>query len=111
MRSVMLLAGGLALLAGCGDLGAGGDRVMRQTAKTVVNGVIASRFPGMNAAPLTDCIIDNAESYEVYQIAEAAVVGPSPATTDLIVDIAGRPETVRCAADNALGSIIQGGGA
>lgn len=110
MRLVALLAGGIAVLSGCADMGAEGDRVARQAAKGVVNGVISNRFPGMNAAPLTDCIIDNADITEVYQIAEAAVVGPSPATTDLVVDIAGRPETVRCAADNALSSFLGGGG-
>lgn len=110
MRIAALMVMGLALLPACTELGAEGDRLARQAAKGVVNNVIASRFPGMNAAPLTDCIIDNADITEVYQIAEAAVIGPSPATTNLIVDIASRPETVRCAADNALASAMLGQG-
>ncbi|WP_439153957.1 succinate dehydrogenase [Yoonia sp.] len=108
MRLAALMLTGLSLLSACAELGAEGDRVARQAAKGVVNTVISNRFPGMNAAPLTDCIIDNADITEVYQIAEAAVVGPGPTTTNLIVDIASRPETVRCAADNALSTVLSG---
>ncbi|WP_296426931.1 succinate dehydrogenase [Yoonia sp.] len=109
MRMAMIMAVGVAALAGCADISAEGDRIARDTAKGVVNGVVASRFPGVNAAPLTDCIIDNAELSEVYTIAQAAVVGPTPATTNLIVNIAQRPATVGCATDNALSAFLLGG--
>lgn len=110
MRLAVLMLTGLALMPACTELGAEGDKVARQAAKGVVNTVISNRFPGMNAAPLTDCIIDNADMTEVFQIAEAAVLGPTPATTNLITDIARRPETVRCAADNTLSSVLSGTG-
>jgi len=103
MRAFVAIAVAMAF-AGCvQDLGATGDVIARDAAKSVVNGVVQTRFPGVNAAPLTDCIIDNASGSEVIQIAQAAVVGTTPATTDLVVEIAGRPETIRCGLSNVLG--------
>lgn len=93
------------LLAGCmQDLGPAGDMLARDAAKGVVNTVVATRFPGVNAAPVTDCIIDNASGGEIVTIAQAAVVGTTQETTNLIVEIAQRPETVRCTLNNALGA-------
>ncbi|MEJ6403442.1 succinate dehydrogenase [Yoonia sp. 2307UL14-13] len=106
MRFVALVVG-LMTLVGCAD-GGSADQIARETAKGVVNTVVSSRFPGMNAAPITDCIIDNAEITEVYKIAEAAVVGPGPETTRLILDIARRPATVQCAADETLNGLVLG---
>lgn len=102
----LLIAMGLATctLSGCmQDLGSQGDVLARSAAKGVVNNVVASKFPGVDATPVTDCIIDNASGSEILTIAEAAVVGTSQATTDLVVDIAQRPETTRCAASSLLG--------
>ena len=94
----------LTLLAGCmSDLGPAGDMLARDAAKGVVNSVVQTRFPGVDAAPYTDCIIDNATGAEIITIAEAAVLGTSQQTTALVVDIAGRPETLRCALNNSLG--------
>ncbi|WP_234416965.1 succinate dehydrogenase [Loktanella sp. Alg231-35] len=85
------------------DLGAAGDVLARDAAKGVVNNVVQTRFPGVNAAPYTDCIIDNATGSEIVTIAEAAVLGVTSNTTNLVVEIAGRPDTVRCALNNSLG--------
>ncbi len=91
-------------LAGCmQDLGPAGDMLARDAAKGVVNTAVQARFPGVDARPLTDCIIDNASSAEIVQIAEAALMGPDQATTNLIVTIAERPETLRCSVNNAFG--------
>ncbi len=109
MRFPAIAIIGLMALSACEEATGEADRIARDTAKGVVNGIVADRFPGVNAAPLTDCIIDNAKITEVYKIAEAAVVGPTPATTSLILDIAGRPETVQCATDSALNSFLLGG--
>lgn len=108
MRFAAIIALGLLAVPACTELEAEGDRVARQAAKGVVNGVVSRQLPGVNVAPLTDCIIDNAEIGEVYQIAEAALVGPTSATTDLVLDIARRPETVRCTTDKALDGMIPG---
>jgi len=104
MRLLITLGVAGALLAGCmQDLGPAGDMLARDAAKNVVNSAVQTRFPGIDARPLTDCIIDNASSSEIIQIAESALVGTSQATTNLIVDIAERPETVRCTVNNSLG--------
>lgn len=103
MRSLAIISAGL-LLCGCmQDLGPAGDTLARDAAKGVVNTTVQSRLPGVDARPYTDCIIDNASSGEILQIAEAALVGTSQATTNLIVGIAQRPGTVRCALNNSLG--------
>jgi len=103
MRLLITLGVAGTLLAGCmQDLGPAGDMLARDAAKGVVNSAVQTRFPGVDARPLTDCIIDNASSSEIIQIAESALVGSNQATTNLIVDIAERPETVRCTVNNSL---------
>lgn len=74
----------------------------RDTAKTVVNQVVESKFPGVNAAPITDCIIDNALVPEILTIAKASVVGIQQDTVDTVVGISQRPETATCIAKNSL---------
>jgi len=109
MRGLIIAAGAAIALSGCtGDLAATGDVLARDAAKGVVNTVVQSRFPGVNAAPYTDCIIDNATTPEIFVIAQAAVQGVTPATTDLVVEIAGRPDTIRCISNNALGLGVLG---
>lgn len=104
MRVLATLAVATTMLAGCmQDLGPAGDTLARDAAKGVVNNVVQSRFPGVDARPYTDCIIDNASTAEIFQIAEAALVGTTQATTNLVVNIAQRPDTVRCALNSSLG--------
>lgn len=104
MRGATMLTVTTLALAGCmQDLGPAGDMLARDVAKGVVNGVVQSRFPGVDAAPYTDCIIENATSAEIIEIGQAALTGATPATTDLVVTIAGRPETVRCALNSSMG--------
>ena len=103
MRLVGLTIAALALSGCMQDMGASGDALARHAAKGVVNNVVASKFPGVDATPVTDCIIDNASGAEIVTIAEAAVVGTSQQTTELVVAIARRPETQRCAASSYLG--------
>ena len=78
------------------------DAIARDRAKTVVNGVVEQRFPGVNAAPITDCIIDAASAGEILSIARDSVGGVQPATVELVVEIASRPESVQCIAENGL---------
>jgi hypothetical protein len=104
MRFPICLSVVAVMLSGCmQDIGAQSDVLARDAAKSVVNGVVQTRFPGVNAAPYTDCIIDNATGSEILKIAEAALVGTSQATTNLVVQIAQRPETVQCAVSSSLG--------
>lgn len=79
-----------------------GTEVARSTARSVVNDVVETRFPGVPVTPVTDCIIDNATGSEIISIASDAVAGrPSPKTVNLVIDIARRPDTVRCFIESA----------
>lgn len=98
-----LLASALILMtASCDTAQEAVTKGTRDTAKTVVNQVVETRFPGVNAAPITDCIIDNASVSEILTIAKASVVGIQQDTVDTVVSISQRPETATCIAKNSL---------
>ncbi len=90
------------ILSGCAAANDAADAVARDRAKTVVNGVVEERFPGLNARPVTDCIIDAATAGEILEIAGASVTGVTQSTAEKVVEIAARPEAVNCIADNSL---------
>ena len=94
--------GALASLAACASANQMADTMARDRAKGVVNTEVMRRFPGINAAPVTDCIIDAASAGEIIQIAGASVTGVTPEIGDKIVTIARRPEAVQCIARNSL---------
>ncbi len=86
------------LLAACTATPDTTDAIAREAAKSVVSGIVATRFPGVNVAPVTDCVIDNATTSEIITIARGALTGPDAQTTDTVVAILQRPETIRCIA-------------
>lgn len=90
-------------LAACGFASQTADQLARQQAKAVINGVVADRLPGVNATPVTDCVIDNASANEILTIAGAAVTGVTSTTVSLVVEIVQRRDTVSCIASNGLG--------
>ena len=102
MKKVTSLICAAAILSGCAAANDAADVVARDRAKTVVNGVVEQRFPGLNARPVTDCIIDAASAGEIIEIAGASVTGVTQSTVEQVVEIAARPETVNCIADNSL---------
>jgi predicted ThiF/HesA family dinucleotide-utilizing enzyme len=102
MRGLLFIAA-VTALSGCEIASQTADELARQQAKSVVNGVVAEKLPGVNAAPVTDCIIDNATAREIVTIAGAAVTGVTPATGRLVLEIARRPDTVTCIASNGFG--------
>ena len=89
-------------LSGCGAANDAADAVARDRAKGVVNGVVDDRFAGVNAAPVTDCIIDAASAGEIIQIAGASVTGVTQSTVEQVLEIARRREAVECIAENGL---------
>ena len=89
-------------VSGCTAVNDAADAIARDRAKAVVNSVVESRFPGVNAAPVTDCIIDAASAGEILTIARDSAGGVSPATVELVIEIAGRPESVDCIARNSI---------
>ena len=78
------------------------DAVARDRAKAVINQVVSDRFPGVNAAPVTDCVIDAATAGEIVSIAGASVTGVTQATVEQVIEIARRPESVRCIAESGV---------
>jgi hypothetical protein len=103
MRRAAVIAALLVGLGACADLNQQSDMIARETAKNVVNGVLAQRLPGVDARPLTDCVIDNARGDEIIQIAQAALLGVNADTTELVLAIAQRPATVQCIAQRTIG--------
>lgn len=90
------------VLTGCNAMNDAADNLARDRAKTVVNGVVDRQFPGVNAAPVTDCIIDVASANEILTIAGASVSGVTQSTVDQVLEIARRPEAVQCIAENSM---------
>jgi outer membrane lipoprotein SlyB len=90
------------VLAGCNAVNDAADTLARDRAKGVVNGVVDRQFPGVNAAPVTDCIIDAASANEILTIAGASVSGVTQSTVDQVLEIARRPEAVQCIAENSM---------
>ena len=67
-----------------------------------MNGIVSDRFPGVNSAPITDCIIDAASAGEIISIASATVTGVDQSTVNQVLEIAQRPEAVNCIAENSI---------
>jgi predicted outer membrane protein len=100
MKALAILA--LCVLTACATANDMADDLARGRAKAVVNGYVESRYPGLNAAPITDCIIDAADAREILQIASATLTGLDAGTAEQISQIARRPESLQCIAQNGL---------
>jgi hypothetical protein len=104
----LILTSALAALTGlsaCGDNGLA-DQLARKEAKDAVRPVLSQRFPGVPLEPATDCIIDNASAGEIFTLAKAGVTGLGPDETQLVVEIATRPETLECLLKDGLASFL-----
>ncbi|MCZ4354225.1 succinate dehydrogenase [Roseovarius aestuarii] len=102
MRAVLSLVAMTLTLTACSAANDAADTLARDRAKSVVNGVVTDRFPGVNAAPVTDCIIDAASAGEIISIAGASVTGVTPSVAEDVLTIAQRPEAVKCIAQNSI---------
>lgn len=92
-------------LSACGDDGLA-DQLARKEAKDTVRPVLAKRFPGVPLEPATDCVIDNASAVEILQLARAGVTGLGPEETQLVIEIATRPDTVQCLLKDGLAPFL-----
>ncbi len=102
MRALVIPAALAMALSGCATANDMADDLARGRAKAVVNGYVGDRYPGLNSAPITDCIIDAADARDILQIAGATVTGLDAATAEQISRIAQRPEALQCIAQNGL---------
>lgn len=73
------------------------DAASRQVARTVINSEMEKRLPGANVAPYTDCVVNNATTAELIDIAQASRAGAS-GTANSVAAIVSRPATTQCIA-------------
>ena len=85
------------VLAACGGAPLG-ETIARATAKSVVLPIVAARVPGPEAQVITACILDNAQSSELFALARDIAVEPGTSTLPTVATIAARPETLACIA-------------
>ncbi|ATX66741.1 hypothetical protein [Roseinatronobacter bogoriensis] len=93
----------LALVA-CADVQ---DQLARDAARSAVRPALAENFPGIPLEPASHCVINNASASELTRLALAAGQSTvSPQTSELVVEIATRPETIRCLATDGLAPFL-----
>lgn len=73
------------------------DAASRAVARTTINAEMAKRLPGANTAPYTDCVVNNATTAELIDIAQMTNAGVSGAG-DSVAAIVRRPATTQCIA-------------
>ena len=73
------------------------DAGSRQVARTAINAQMAQRLQGVDVAPYTDCVVNNATTAELIDIAQASRAGVS-GTADSVAAIVSRPATTQCIA-------------
>lgn len=86
------------------------DQLARQQARTFVNTEVERRFPGVDATPITNCVIDNASAQEIVTIAGGIALGNTDAASGAVSDILQRPATLQCTAGNYLDGLLRGFG-
>ncbi len=96
-------------VSGCADITAQADQSARDAAKRGVTPIVQAQFPGVPAEPIVDCVIQYAEWSEILELARAATLGPTSETTRVVIDVASRPDTVRCIATAQAEALFAGG--
>ncbi|MFN3274529.1 MAG: hypothetical protein ACK41U_07645 [Paracoccus sp. (in: a-proteobacteria)] len=73
------------------------DAASRQVARNTINSEMQRRLPGANTAPYTDCVVNNATTAELIDIAQMSRSGVT-GTADSVAAIVSRPATTQCIA-------------
>ncbi|QBX34734.1 hypothetical protein E4191_08440 [Paracoccus liaowanqingii] len=73
------------------------DAASRQIVRNVVDSEMQRRLPGVNVSPYTDCVINNATTAELIDIAQMSRSGIA-GTADSVASIVSRPTTTQCIA-------------
>lgn len=76
------------------------DGASRALARSTINAEMEKRLPGVNVAPYTDCVVNNATTAELIDIAQMARAGATGAA-DSVASIVSRPGTTQCIASAA----------
>jgi hypothetical protein len=85
------------------------DQLARQQARTFVNAEVENRFPGVDATPITNCVIDNASAQEIITIAGGIALGNTDAASSTVSSVLQRPATLQCSAGNFFNRLARGG--
>lgn len=73
------------------------DAASRQVARNVINSEMQKRLPGANVQPYSDCVINNASTAELIDLAQASRAGIAGAG-DSVAAVVSRPATTQCIA-------------
>jgi hypothetical protein len=92
-------------MMGCAEDGLA-DQLARDQARNAVNPVLARQFPGVPLEPATNCVINEASASEILRLAKAGTVGLQAEDTQLVVEIATRPDTVKCLLNDGLNPFL-----
>lgn len=95
-------------LSGC----VAGEAVMQETtrslARSAVDAAAARYVPGVDVSPYTDCVINNASTSELVQLAQAAGAGAAQDVAarawPVVRTVASRPEATQCLVSALSGS-------
>lgn len=101
-----LLLAGLLALGACSVAQDTADQLAQDRAKTTINRVVADKFPGVDASPITDCIVEAASAQEILKIAGSGVIGTTTGIPNLVLDIAARPATLECIAQAQVAALL-----
>jgi hypothetical protein len=72
------------------------EQVARSSAKSVVLPVVQQRLPGPQAEAVTVCVIDNANTEELFSLARDVGTRAGTTTVQTIATILKRPDTIQC---------------
>lgn len=93
------MAGALSLgLSAC----VGGEAMMQETtrslARSAVDASVRQYLPGVNVSPYTDCVINGANTAELFQLANAATAGANGAANawPVVRNITARADVQNC---------------
>ncbi|MBU2983535.1 hypothetical protein KO498_17140 [Lentibacter algarum] len=94
---------GILALAGCDTAQEAVDDAARVTAKATVEKVLTAHLPNTVPAklvtPYSDCLIDAANSSELFSLSRDAVAGVDADTIALVTDLLQRPAATKCIAE------------
>lgn len=85
------------------------DDVAQSGAKQVITPIVAAQIPGENTEAVTNCIIEAATADEIFALFGSTVTGATQKTTELVLQIAARPEAVSCIAQATLTGVLATG--
>ncbi|WP_224813683.1 succinate dehydrogenase [Hasllibacter sp. MH4015] len=109
LPAALLVAAPL-LLSGCVGFQDVADQLAREQARQYVDAEVQQRFPGVDATPITNCVIDNASAQEIITIAGGIALGNTEAASGTVSEVLQRPATLQCTAGNYFDGLLRGFG-